>query len=991
MAPLTWRNVDAPSFSGPNEMWKLAATLMNQGFDSTRRGINDFREITTEEQSAALMQKVIGAGGDQAAIQAAVAGGNAAFLSPQALDFANKQPGVLLDRQATTANIERTGILNQSTRQSMNIAGYDFGRKQKLDERADANYALVPEATAAMTNLRSQMAAGTLTGDAAATAQQDFITKYGRALGITDAAQVGSFLSNNQTAQTTQQGQDILRMQNFGQLDGLIRNKDAKGIAANVLTQFPDLATAQRAIQGFGNIDPETKVAALKALEGLAPAAKPKTAADSLIESSPLFSGANTPRVTLPSDYKPVIMNNNGTRNRPLNNDLNAALNSVLPNLGLTAVVTSGGQVTAEEAARGLGNRTGSTRHDHGGAADVKFRTTDGRILSWENPQDVPQLRAAVTELKKTGLTGFGAGSDYMGATTTHIGYGTPAVWGSKGGKPYQALLDAYNGATTTASTTSGPTVDRALAISAAPQYQAAMDAVSNNQPYNAPIDPNKIQIPNADGTVSTKRTFTTEIGGAWFNIPSVVNGKELPKQEALDQFKKGTNPAVGVFQSQREAETAAAARSDTISQMLSQASNNTVAAQEQAQVNQNTQLTADASPSLAQTTVAATTPSNVTVQTPPANDRTKEIKVNDRWTIPAVDPNASQASQDWQTSQRNSAVSGVLESIKTDLATNQGGGPLASWAGGAWDYFMADPATAKDNASARNGAGTALDWYRSDTAKKYFRNNPGALTEAAADPIGFQQRFKTQTQAKQTTTSTATTTATPTIPAETPVQARTRALNNAETIQQMFSVVNNTGAMNQTNQQYQSITDAVQNGEHSGESATKTAARLTSDGGPLKSYKHSEVTTAIQNIRDELGVSPAIAGALLMETGNYSDGYLGGWLFGAGKGYDVQDMDTVKNLWNNYQKTANAAGGIAAMAQSDMTKYQKQQVTALQEQVATAQQTLQAAIANPTTTPEKVALYQQQLATLPNIVRDRLNTIVSSGAMTNNLRTNTR
>ena len=236
MAPLTWRNVDAPSFSGSNEMWKLAATLMNQGFNSARRGINDFREITTDEQSAAMMQKVIGAGNDPAAIQAAVAGGNAAFLSPQALDFANKQPGVLLDRQQTQANIERTGILNQSTRQGMNIAAYDFGRKQQLDQRADANYALIPEATAAMTNLRTQMAAGTLTGDAAAQAQQEFLTKYGRALGITDASQVGSFFSNNQTAQTTQQQTDITRMKNFETLDGLIRNKDARGIAANVLT-----------------------------------------------------------------------------------------------------------------------------------------------------------------------------------------------------------------------------------------------------------------------------------------------------------------------------------------------------------------------------------------------------------------------------------------------------------------------------------------------------------------------------------------------------------------------------------------------------------------------------------------------------------------------------------------------------------------------------------------------------------------------------------
>ena len=72
------------------------------------------------------------------------------------------------------------------------------------------------------------------------------------------------------------------------------------------------------------------------------------------------------------------------------------------------------------------------------------------------------------------------------------------------------------------------------------------------------------------------------------------------------------------------------------------------------------------------------------------------------------------------------------------------------------------------------------------------------------------------------------------------------------------------------------------------------------------------------------------------METGNYSDGYLSGWLFGIGKGYDVREMDKVKNLWNNYQRTANAAGGIAALTSSDLTKYQQTQVNALQEQVKT-------------------------------------------------------
>ena len=965
MAPLTWRNVDAPSFSGPNEMWRLAANLMNQGFDRARQGIDDFRTITTEEQSAAMMQKVIGAGNDPAAIQAAVAGANPAYVSPQALQFANNQPGVMIERQGQM-------LQNDIRGQSIRANDYNFGRTQLENQRADENYALVPEATAAMTNLRTQMASGALTGDAAAAAQQEFLTKYGRALGITDAAQVGSFFNNNQTAQTTQQGVDIQRMQNFEQLDGLIRNKDARGIAANVLTQFPNLATAQRALQGFGNIDPETKVAALKALEELAPAARPKTAAQQALESSTTFRGATLPGQELPANYTPVIMQNNGTRNRPLNDNLNGVLNSVLPNLGLTAIVTSGGQVTAEEAAQGLGDRTGSTRHDHGGAADVKFRTTDGRILSWENAQDVPILQNAVSELKKAGLTGFGAGSDYMGATTTHIGYGTPAVWGAKGGAPYQALLDAYNNTQTVISDNRGPTVDRAAATAAAPQYQAAMDAVSNNQPYTAPIDPTRVQIQNPDGTVSTEKTFTTKIGDAWFNIPSIVNGKELPEQEALEQFRAGTNPAVGVYQTLTEAERAAESRTADIGQMLDQAVNQTVATQEQAQAQTNAQITADASPSLAQTTAT------------PTNDRTKEIVVNDRWTIPAVDPTASQASQDWQASQRRSAVSGVLESIKVDLATNQGGGPLANWAGDTWDYFMADPQTAQDNAAARDGAETALSWYQSDTAKKYFQDNPQALTEAAADPIGFQQRFKTPTQEAQTTQATPTSTTT----AQQPSQAEytRRALTAAESVDQAFSTALNTGAMNQTNAQYQSIVSAVQDRDHASESAAQTAARLTGENGPLKAYEHRYVTTAIQRIKDELGVNSAIAGAILQETGNYSDGFLG-----FGKGYDL-DMDKARSLWQSYQQgdgLASANRGVATLNQSDMTQQQQQALTTMQEGFKAREAAIKAAIADPTTTAAERMMLQQELQNLLTYAKAQITQVLSSGALDNNLRAN--
>ena len=504
MAPLTWRNVDGPNFSGANDMWKVAASLMNSGFDRARQGMNDFRTITTDEQSSALMQQIIAAGDDPAAIAAATSGANAAYLSPEALKFANNQPGVLLDREGKALANTGEGLNNTIRGQTIQSNDFNFGRKQIEAQRADADYALLPEALSTMQTIRSNLASTDPATVAQAQAQQgEFLGKYGRALGITDAQQVGSFLSGNLDFSNATMDNNVQRLKYAAGLDETIRTQDAKGIAANVLGMVgndPDRAVT--AIQNFNNIDPETKVATLAQIETLRKAMPVKTAADTALTNSTLFPGVDTNRRTLPDSYQPVIMQNTGKRNLPLNSNLNTALQSVLPNLGLTAVVTSGGQVTAEEAARGEGQRTGSTRHDHGGAADVKFQTTDGRTLSWERPADVPLLQQAVSGLKAQGLTGFGAAGNYMGTETTHIGYGTPAVWGAKGGRPYQALLDAYNNTQTVASSGTGPTVERTAAMNNAPAYQAAMDAISQNRTYEAPIDPNRAQLQNADGSI---------------------------------------------------------------------------------------------------------------------------------------------------------------------------------------------------------------------------------------------------------------------------------------------------------------------------------------------------------------------------------------------------------------------------------------------------------------------------------------------------------
>lgn len=136
-----------------------------------------------------------------------------------------------------------------------------------------------------------------------------------------------------------------------------------------------------------------------------------------------------------------VMDNQEATRNDPLSSDLVNAM-SFLGDMGVTMRVVSGGQEDNGP------NGTGSTRHNHGNAADADFYIGD-RKLDWNNPQDLPIFQEIVTKAKANGVTGIGAGDDYMGAGRMHIGFGNPAVWGAggSGDTAPEWLKTAYNGA----------------------------------------------------------------------------------------------------------------------------------------------------------------------------------------------------------------------------------------------------------------------------------------------------------------------------------------------------------------------------------------------------------------------------------------------------------------------------------------------------------------------------------------------------------------
>jgi hypothetical protein len=106
-----------------------------------------------------------------------------------------------------------------------------------------------------------------------------------------------------------------------------------------------------------------------------------------------------------------------GVRTQGIAPDLKQILTKAGQESGLNVRVTSGGQPAKGTSS----NRVGSTRHDNGHAADIELSGADGRVLSLDNPADVPLIQNFIIEAKNAGATGIGAGNGYMGNNRIHV------------------------------------------------------------------------------------------------------------------------------------------------------------------------------------------------------------------------------------------------------------------------------------------------------------------------------------------------------------------------------------------------------------------------------------------------------------------------------------------------------------------------------------------------------------------------------------------
>jgi hypothetical protein len=85
-----------------------------------------------------------------------------------------------------------------------------------------------------------------------------------------------------------------------------------------------------------------------------------------------------------------------------------------------------------------------------------------------------------------------------------------------------------------------------------------------------AGIDRSRPILENDDGSFSTEETITIDAGGRFVNIPTIIAGRRVSEDQAVEAWRRGKNPAVGEAPTLAQAEKMAQERSTRIGQVRS-------------------------------------------------------------------------------------------------------------------------------------------------------------------------------------------------------------------------------------------------------------------------------------------------------------------------------------------------------------------------------------------------------------------------------------
>lgn len=570
MAPLTWRNVDAPNFSGANSALALVGTALNNAQDSALKGIADYKanEVTANSNAAQLAAMKYQ---DPAAYAAALANGtvlpagtNPALLNKDSLDFLNTHAATLLDNRQKVAT---TGLTNSNTNQNnVQTAGmvtanqksaYDFGQEQQ-------NNAAKLQAAPILTDIQTDLASGDPNKIASAKSRLNANAGLFQQAGI-DASSlvkgavgetVAGIKSNNELTTATRSAADT-KDTNTG-ID----------IGRKATQNFATQTEAEASIRSNPDISAVTKSAALDQIAKDAPSVY--STGPTTIEQDISRLGTRPGELAPPPGGPVSVTNkaglvqpspdNNGGSTNPLYTSLEQTHGLPTGYLSKTAQIESGGKNLGPNQANAIGvfQFVPSTAKQMGVNPTDPTSSADGAArLAVQNAQ---QLRTSLGrdptggEIYLAHQQGAGGAAKLLAnpnALAANI-VGTKAViqnggtQGMTAGEFANLWINKYNGVKGTGSI-SGAVADSNIANATAPGAP---------QPTNIPLPNGQTMnqdtiIPNASNMLKAATTpLTTPLPTPIVNGPAPVNQVKptvslapAPASAAISQTVAGNQP----------------------------------------------------------------------------------------------------------------------------------------------------------------------------------------------------------------------------------------------------------------------------------------------------------------------------------------------------------------------------------------------------------------------------------------------------------------
>jgi hypothetical protein len=307
MAQLTWKNVDAPNFSGVSAALSGAGDALNRGFQASRQAIDGFEKDQTQSESARLMAAAMGVK-DPAQLASIIGQFNPSYLSPDALKFAGGRPQDLATLAQTGAATAQTNAVTDYTKQAtpLRVEGLRLGNQSQTIQNAQAGtnltqdiwknknaqneYAAKPAWDLEAGQIRQAMASGDplLMAEARARMSSPDVLAKASAAGIKD---VGAFITSSTADATAGVGlRDSIAT--LGEKEKALAIKN--GIEAQMTTALQAYATptaALRAIQDNPNIHPDIKKGVADRIQ-----ASPTLWAPAASEAEVLAEGVNRAR-----------------------------------------------------------------------------------------------------------------------------------------------------------------------------------------------------------------------------------------------------------------------------------------------------------------------------------------------------------------------------------------------------------------------------------------------------------------------------------------------------------------------------------------------------------------------------------------------------------------------------------------------------------------------------------------------------------------------